>query len=193
MFPDLCSPCYQLLDLVDTLELKLKLKKGEVNNLYFSSRKSLHETQAHDKSSLTPQQTDNENISIEPSQYLSPILFQEPELKENMNCDTQNLDSHIDQRDFQNINLVEPPKKKERGLLTSTDLKCQVCTRTFEKRRYLMDHLRRVHNSAIHQVKYLNPFQIHPLFQCSGCKIRFKYREEMVTHQTVCQPYTELR
>ena len=157
MFPDLCSPCYQLLDLVDTLELKLKLKKGEVNNLYFSSRKSFREAQARDKSLLTPQQTENVDISMEPSQYLSTILFQEPELKVNINSNSDNLDPHMDPRDCQNLDLVEPPKKKERGLLTSTDLKCQVCTRTFEKRRYLMDHLRRVHNSAIHQVKYLNP------------------------------------
>merc|ERR1711884_611584 len=44
------------------------------------------------------------------------------------------------------IEVVEPPKKKDKGLLTSEDLKCQVCDKTFEKRRYLMDHLRRVHN-----------------------------------------------
>ena len=49
--------------------------------------------------------------------------------------------------------VSEPPKKKDKGLLTSEDLKCQVCTKTFEKRRYLMDHLRRVHNSAVYQCR----------------------------------------
>ena len=53
----------------------------------------------------------------------------------------------------QQVEVAEPPKKKDKGLLTSTDLKCQICKKTFEKRRYLMDHLRRVHNSAIHKVR----------------------------------------
>ena len=66
------------------------------------------------------------------------------------------------------IEVAEPPKKKDKGLLTSADLKCQVCQKTFEKRRYLMDHLRRVHNSAVHQ--------------CKGCSSRFKLKEDLTYH-----------
>ena len=73
------------------------------------------------------------------------------------------------------IEVAEPPKKKDKGLLTSADLKCQVCEKTFEKRRYLMDHLRRVHNSAVHQ--------------CKGCNSRFKLKEDLTTHQSQCQTF----
>ena len=68
--------------------------------------------------------------------------------------------------------VVEPPKKKDKGLLTSEDLKCQVCSKTFEKRRYLMDHLRRVHNSSV--------------YQCRGCLKRFRLREDLTQHQVLC-------
>ena len=68
--------------------------------------------------------------------------------------------------------VAEPPKKKEKGLLTSEDLKCQVCCKTFEKRRYLMDHLRRVHNSLV--------------YQCKNCHLRFKLKEELNSHQDNC-------
>ena len=71
--------------------------------------------------------------------------------------------------------VTEPPKKKDKGLLTSEDLKCQVCDKSFEKRRYLMDHLRRVHNSAVHQ--------------CKGCSVRFKLKEELSSHQQQCESF----
>ena len=71
--------------------------------------------------------------------------------------------------------VTEPPKKKDKGLLTSEDLKCQVCDKSFEKRRYLMDHLRRVHNSAVHQ--------------CKGCSVRFKLKEELISHQHQCESF----
>ena len=31
------------------------------------------------------------------------------------------------------------------------------------------------------------------LFQCAGCETRFKYREEMVSHQAQCQQVSQLR
>ena len=70
------------------------------------------------------------------------------------------------------IEVAEPPKKKDKGLLTSDDLKCQICNKTFEKRRYLMDHLRRVHQSAV--------------FLCTGCESRFKMKEDLIKHQKTC-------
>ena len=77
------------------------------------------------------------------------------------------------------IEVAEPPKKKDKGLLTSADLKCQVCEKTFEKRRYLMDHLRRVHNSAVHQ--------------CKACSSRFKLKEDLTTHQSECPAFLKSR
>ena len=70
------------------------------------------------------------------------------------------------------LDVSEPPKKKDKGLLTSDDLKCQVCQKTFDKRRYLMDHLRRVHKSSI--------------YKCNGCNSRFKLKEELNSHHEKC-------
>lgn len=131
----ICEQCHQLLDLIDTLELKLKLTKGEVHNLYFNSIQS---TDAHSKEA-------NKNIDLGNIQTLGTTVKSSDDISIEIN---KNIQSKL-----HNIELIEPPKKKDKGLLTSTDLKCQICNKTFEKRRYLMDHLRRVHNSAIHQVK----------------------------------------
>ena len=42
-----------------------------------------------------------------------------------------------------------------------------------------MDHLRRVHNSAIHQ--------------CQGCKTRYKYKEELLNHQRTCEEHNQIK
>merc|ERR1711953_191527 len=39
LFHHVCGQCFQLLDIIDKLEVQLKLKKGEVQNLYYSSGK----------------------------------------------------------------------------------------------------------------------------------------------------------
>ena len=70
------------------------------------------------------------------------------------------------------IDVAEPPKKKDKGLLTSDDLKCQICQKTFEKRRYLMDHLRRVHNSSV--------------YKCNKCNSKFKLKEDLNSHEISC-------
>ena len=74
--------------------------------------------------------------------------------------------------DVLHLDVIEPPKKKDKGLLTSDDLKCQVCLKTFDKRRYLMDHLRRVHKSSV--------------YKCNDCHIRFKLKDELNSHLQNC-------
>ena len=157
MFQHVCAQCFQLLDLIDKLELQLKLKKGEVQNLYFSSGKPFHEA-------LCMAPTTVETAKV-------------PDAGQDHGLDNLQMESFINQSSFTGtppeseivsekmpevellkekspqVEVAEPPKKKDKGLLTSTDLKCQICNKTFEKRRYLMDHLRRVHNSAIHKVR----------------------------------------
>ena len=93
-----------------------------------------------------------------------------------VNCQDKSYPEKVVKTDLQSVSLIEvsePPKKKDKGLLTSEDLKCQVCQKTFEKRRYLMDHLRRVHNIAVHQ--------------CKGCMSRFKLKEDLISHQSQCE------
>lgn len=173
----MCRQCYQVLDIIDKLEVQLKLKKGEVQNLYFNSGKPFQDamcmslTKDIDEKAKIPPELPSSKSSVVSRDFVNQL----PNLETNQN---EALTVEIVEA-VETVEVDEPPKKKDKGLLTSTDLKCQVCSKTFEKRRYLMDHLRRVHNSAVHQ--------------CAGCNIRFKYKEEAVTHQNMCQPFTQLR
>ena len=163
-----------MLDIIDKLEVQLKLKKGEVENLYFNSGKPFQDamcmslTKDINEKAKMPPELPSSNSSVVSRDFVNQL----PNLETNQN-EAPTFETE------QTVEVDEPPKKKDKGLLTSTDLKCQVCSKTFEKRRYLMDHLRRVHNSAVHQ--------------CAGCNTRFKYKEEAVTHQNMCQPFTQLR
>jgi len=186
LFQHVCTQCFQLLDIIDKIELQLKLKKGEVQNLYFSSGKPFQEAlclaPTPVQSTKVPDSAQGhelENLHME--SFIDQSHFAEnPPEGEIVTEKTQEAELFKESlQKSQQVEVAEPPKKKDKGLLTSTDLKCQICKKTFEKRRYLMDHLRRVHNSAIHK--------------CAGCETRFKYREEMVTHQAQCQPVTQIR
>jgi hypothetical protein len=142
-----------LIDTIDTLELKLKLKKGEVHNLYYNSGKPFQEALRGNEEDSSKHQSPSDP-DMETHLFISQMPYiqqaEQPldvpsELEVARNSEDKNAR-------IQGIELEEPPKKKDKGLLTSTDLKCQICNKTFEKRRYLMDHLRRVHNSAVHKV-----------------------------------------
>ena len=170
----MCRQCYQLLDIIDKLEVQLKLKKGEVQNLYFNSGKPFQDAMCM---SSTKDINEKAKISSE-LQSLNSSLVSREFVSHLSNLETNQNNAPTIEAE-KTVEVDEPPKKKDKGLLTSTDLKCQVCSKTFEKRRYLMDHLRRVHNSAVHQ--------------CAGCNSRFKYKEDAVTHQDTCQPFMQLR
>ena len=159
MFQHVCAQCFQLLDIIDKIELQLKLKKGEVQNLYFSSGKPFQEalclapTPIESTKVPDPAQGHGmENLHME--SFIDQSHFAEnPPEGEIVTEKTQEAELFKESlQKSQQVEVAEPPKKKDKGLLTSTDLKCQICKKTFEKRRYLMDHLRRVHNSAIHKV-----------------------------------------
>ena len=139
----ICSRCYNLLDTIDTLQVQLKFKRTEVVNLYENS-----------KAQRFKQENNNSMQDGNHCQQKPPTVVTGKKA------------------DPTSILVSEPPKKKDKGLLTSDDLKCQVCSKTFDKRRYLMDHLRRVHNSAI--------------YQCKGCLLRFRLKEELSQHQEGC-------
>ena len=142
----ICSRCFNLLDSINSLQVQLKLKRLEVSTLYENYK---------------AQRLKENN---------SNIIQQESNLIQ-LNKLTVATKAKDDSLSIPLL-VTEPPKKKDKGLLTSEDLKCQVCRKTFEKRRYLMDHLRRVHNSAI--------------YQCKGCLQRFRLREDLNQHQTLC-------
>ena len=107
-----------------------------------------------------------ENYKAKRLKQTDTNLHQECNQENKLTPATKNKDDSL------SLLISEPPKKKDKGLLTSEDLKCQVCRKTFEKRRYLMDHLRRVHNSAV--------------YQCKGCLTRFRLREDLTQHQVLC-------
>lgn len=107
-----------------------------------------------------------ENYKAKKLKQTDTNLHQERNQVNNLTPAIKNKDDSL------SLLVSEPPKKKDKGLLTSEDLKCQVCRKTFEKRRYLMDHLRRVHNSAV--------------YQCNGCLTRFRLRETLTQHQVLC-------
>ena len=119
-----CSRCSHLLDSINSLQIQLKLKRSEISNLY-ENYKAQQVKRTDGKLQLESDRVNVNKLTI------------------------------VSKKEDDSLSLLvsEPPKKKEKGLLTSEDLKCQVCSKTFEKRRYLMDHLRRVHNSAIYQCK----------------------------------------
>ena len=153
LFQHVCTQCFQLLDIIDKIELQLKLKKGEVQNLYFSSGKPFQEAICMAPTPVeTTKDTSLENLHME--SFINQSHFSEtPPEGEIVAEKTEEGELFKEPlQKSQQVEVAEPPKKKDKGLLTSTDLKCQICKKTFEKRRYLMDHLRRVHNSAIHKV-----------------------------------------
>ena len=199
-----CARCFTLLDTVDTLQVQIKLKKSEISNLYENS--SLGKDKNIDNSFITTSDS-NQNVSLssefesvlvksedqftssfsKPNQtYHSPVsddfhrieITSETTASEKSYLLVKSSDNKVESKE-KTIDLVEPPKKKDKGLLTSTDLMCQICDKTFDKRRYLMDHLRRVHNSAVHQ--------------CKGCKVRYKYKEELINHQINCELHIQIR
>merc|ERR1712223_1571353 len=188
LFQHVCGQCFQLLDIIDKLEVQLKLKKGEVQNLYYSSGKPFQEALCLPPPTVEKAQETSEDHglgNLQMENFISPSNFTEslPE-GDAVTSDKAQIPGMLKAESPvvvkpQQVEVAEPPKKKDKGLLTSTDLKCQICNKTFEKRRYLMDHLRRVHNSAIHK--------------CPGCDTRFKYREEMVSHQAQCQQLSQIR
>ncbi len=49
------------------------------------------------------------------------------------------------------------------------ETRCPVCGRSFSQRRYLQDHLRRVHDAALHR--------------CSGCRRAFRRRLHLERHR----------
>ena len=182
----LCQTCWQLLDMLDTLQVQVKLKKSEITVLYENS--NIGKGKSNTSNYITnPKQTDSKPSKEDFVPHLFPQSgMNTTDMKTETNPPTtidtsclslQAPEEGAENHATQDIELVEPPKKRDKGLLTSTDLKCQVCGKTFEKRRYLMDHLRRVHNSAIHQ--------------CQGCKVRYKYKDELVTHQRSCDAHKD--
>jgi len=62
-------------------------------------------------------------------------------------------------------------------LLTSDDLTCQLCHKPFEKRRYLMDHLRRTHKT--------------PIYNCKGCDEKFASRSLLLRHIHKCAQFKQ--
>ena len=162
LFQHVCGQCFQLLDIIDKLEVQLKLKKGEVQNLYYSSGKPFQEALCLPPPTIEKAQETSEDHGLRNLQmenFINPSNFTEslPEGAAVASDKAQipeifKAESPVVVKS-QQVEVAEPPKKKDKGLLTSTDLKCQICNKTFEKRRYLMDHLRRVHNSAIHKVR----------------------------------------
>merc|ERR1711899_630741 len=161
LFQHVCGQCFQLLDIIDKLEVQLKLKKGEVQNLYYSSGKPFQEALCLPPPTIEKAQETSEDHglgNLQMENFINPSNFTEslPE-GDTVASDKAQIPELFKAESpvvvkSQQIEVAEPPKKKDKGLLTSTDLKCQICNKTFEKRRYLMDHLRRVHNSAIHKV-----------------------------------------
>ena len=138
------------------------MKKGEVQTLYYSSGKPFQEALCLPPPTVEKvQETSEDHVlgNLQMENFINPSNFTESQPEgDTVTSDKAQIPEILKAKSpvvakSQQVEVAEPPKKKDKGLLTSTDLKCQICKKTFEKRRYLMDPLRRVHNSAIHKVR----------------------------------------
>ena len=186
----LCKTCWNLLDIVDTLQVQLKFKKSEIKTLYQNSTPGTIE---NDLSNSKPEDSEGKFSSpahleisqnVESSSTAVDIIdiIAKPvtEISENLTLLTKvGSEDTLKTPVQENIDIIVPPKKRDKGILTSKDLMCQICEKHFEKRRYLMDHLRRVHKSAV--------------YHCDGCKDRYMFKEELLNHQLNCDLYKALK
>ena len=157
----ICRRCFNLLDTLDTLAVQIKLKQSEIINLYENRNIEVGLELVANSDQVVAVDT----YCAEPS----PDVESHASLNSILSVEKRSVGTTPDE-------VQQPPKLKERGgFLSADDLKCQLCLKVFDKRRYLMDHLRRVHHSAIHR--------------CKACREKFKLKEDLLNHQNVCQTF----